>query len=157
ALAYAVPYADIIKNIAFGFGEAFYGPWPSTAGWVNPALEKPVAFDLTKANPLLAQSNVSLPASFNFVTPKDNTSEAQIATVVQGIWKQLGININVRTVTVAQHLADVYGTHQHAAMYEDGLAWDPSYIWDYDQTCGIQFNSDQWCDSAATKLNNTLL
>ena len=35
ARIYAVPYQQILTNIAFGYGQLYYGPWSPSFPWFN--------------------------------------------------------------------------------------------------------------------------
>jgi peptide/nickel transport system substrate-binding protein len=153
ALTYAVPYKQILQRVYYGYGQSFYGIWSPAQPWFNPKIGKPRTFNLAKAQSLIRQSHVKTPISFDLLTPEGNTIEGQIATIIQGIWSQLGITANVKTVTVAEQLQDAYTTHKHAVLFYDGPGViSPMYQWDYDGKCGSQFNSDLSCIPAADRM-----
>ena len=153
ALTYAVPYDQIISSVAFGYGTPFYGPWSPAMPWYNPEIGKARPYDVDKAKQLIAESGLKTPIKFNLITPQGNAAEKQLAAVVQQSWKQIGVDVTVRTVTVAQQLDDAYSTHKNAVMFYDGPGViAPDYLWDYDMKCGSAFNSDQSCDPAADKM-----
>lgn len=159
ALNYATPDQSIFKDVAYGVGKPYYGPWPPTFGIqeLNPAWEQPIPYDLAKAKELIKESGVKLPVAITLLTTEGSTTDADIATVIQGAWKRIGVNVAVQTVTTAEDLQDVYTTHQHASMYEDGFSADPAYIWGYDMTCTSANDSDQWCSPEGAKLETKLL
>lgn len=153
ALTYAVPYDDLLNNVYYGYGEPFYGPWAPAVPWYNETIGAPREFDLDKAKSLIAESGLKTPIQFDLLTPEGNAIEAQIATIVQGIWKDIGVNVNVKTVTVEQQLEDAYSTHKNATLFYDSPGvYAPDYHWDYDMKCGSMFNSDQSCNPEADKL-----
>ncbi len=69
ALSYAVPY-DVLKSVAFGYGESFFGPFPPQLPSYNAELSGPRAFDLDKAKALMAESGVEGPGRADHHDPR---------------------------------------------------------------------------------------
>lgn len=153
ALTYAIPYEEILENVAFGYGTLYYGPWAPSFPWFNAEIEQPRTFDLERAAALIQESGVTTPVKFSIIVPEGNAVEEQIATIVQGTWRELGVNLTVRKLSAA----DYFGTlddHKHdLAMYLDGPAvLAPDYLWDYDAKCDVLFDYTETCIPDADKL-----
>lgn len=101
ALNYAVNKQELIKVALGGRG---YMPNdgvlpPGMPGWVNS--NTPYPYNLQKAKELLAKAGYPNGGiSFNFYVPADSQDEA-IAAVLQQDWKQIGVNINIKSVSTA--------------------------------------------------------
>jgi peptide/nickel transport system substrate-binding protein len=153
ALTYAVPYTQILQKVAYGFGQLVYSPFATTLpGW-NPALGAPRTFNLTKAKQLLAQSGVTLPVTVQYAVANDDPADIQIATILQSIWKSLGVNVNIVKITRAAWGTDIYKhIYQVIGGYNSPGVWDPLYSYGYDVVCHQGFNSTNVCIPAADAL-----
>lgn len=157
ALAYAVPYQQILQNIAYGYGQLYYGPWSPAFPWFNPSISKPLPFDMTKAKALIAASGVKTPVTLTFDVPAGNATELQIVTAIQALWSQLGVHLNIRTLGAAAYDQEVEVTRKDAAIQYDGPGnIAPDYQWGYDAQCGAAFNAGRICVPAADKLIDNL-
>jgi peptide/nickel transport system substrate-binding protein len=141
ALSYAVPYQEILDNIAFGYGQLYYGEWLPGFSWFNPKTGGPRQYDLDKAKQLLKASGVKTPVSFPILVTEGNQVEKQIATAVANVWDQLGVHMSVRTVSPGELLKTIYTTKNAPTMFLDGpFVPTPEYLWSYDIQSGNQFN-----------------
>jgi peptide/nickel transport system substrate-binding protein len=136
ALAYAVPYDQIVSQVAGGFGSAMYGPIPQTLAHYNADLSQPLPYDINKAKDLLAQANVATPLTVNMVILQGDTQMSQMATVIQQTWKQLGIDVNINTLAAAPYNTALNDHNEDAYMRVDGpAASDPGVVLSYDDSC----------------------
>ena len=146
ALTYAVPYQQLLNNVAFGYGTLFYGPFPPVMPEFNASLEKPRPYDLTKAQALVKASGVPTPVSVNMVIPEGNPIEEQIATIVQGVWRQLGVNVTINKLSATDY---INALEQHKAQsyvrYDGPGVIEAGYLLDYDMKCGVGFNLSEIC------------
>jgi peptide/nickel transport system substrate-binding protein len=153
ALTHAIPYEDILEKVAYGLGTLYYGPWPPAFPAFNEAISQPRDFDLERARELIAESGVELPVDIEFGIIEGNQVERQIATLVQGIWRELGINLRVRTLPSAEFTSSLEEHKLQAFMRYDGPSvLDPAFLWDYDGKCGVSFNVSDICIPEADKL-----
>jgi len=153
ALTYAVPYQEILDKIAYGYGSLFYGPIIPGLPEYNAELSQPRRFDLDKARELLRESGVQLPINTELVIAEGNTVHRQIATVLQGVWRQLNVNVSIRTVSAAEY-ADLTQGHQtqgHLRLDGPGVQ-NAGYFLAYDMICGISFNLAEVCIPEADEL-----
>jgi peptide/nickel transport system substrate-binding protein len=153
ALTYAVPYQQILDKVAFGFGRLFYGAFFPKMNEFNAQLEKPRPFDLAKAQALIKQSGVQTPLTLQMVVQEGNSIDEQIATIVQGVWRELGINVDVQKLSPTDY---INGLEQHKVQSYVRLdgpgVVEAGYFLGYDMKCGIGFNLTAMCIPKADKL-----
>ena len=153
ALSYAVPYQDILSKVLRGFGELFYGPIAHTLPHFNPKLSAPRAYNLAKAKALIQKSGVKTPVNVDMVLQQGAAVPAQMATIVQSIWKQLGVNVTLDTQGVTAYNTIVEAHKAQAFIRIDGPgAADPGWLLGYDMQCNYPFNLSVICIPQADKL-----
>lgn len=153
ALSYAVPYQQILSNIAFGYGKLFFGPFPPSFPGYNAQIEKPRPYDLAKARQLLQASGVHTPIGATLVIQEGNPIDEQVATAVQGVWSQLGVNLTVQQLSPTDYINALEGHKVQAFIRLDGPGViDPGYYLGYDMKCGISFNLTATCIPQADQL-----
>jgi peptide/nickel transport system substrate-binding protein len=153
ALTHAVPYEEILESVAHGLGTLYYGPWPPAFPAFDETISQPRDFDLERAKRLIAESGVKVPVDIELSVIEGNPVERQIATIVQGIWKDLGVNVRVRVLPSAEFTSLLEEHRLQAFMRYDGPSvLDPAFLWDYDAKCGVSFNLSEICIPGADKL-----
>ncbi len=154
ALTYAVPYQAILKTVAHGFGELFYGPFPPQFPAFNPALGAPRTYDPEKAKALLAQSGVKLPVTADIDIREGENDQEQIATIVQGAWSQLGVKLNIRKLPGSGYQEAVGAKLKTAPLirFDGPSVTDPGWLLDYDMRCASLYNTSNYCNPKAEAL-----
>jgi peptide/nickel transport system substrate-binding protein len=153
ALTYAVPYQDILNKVAFGYARLYYGPWPPDFSIFNPTVGGPRPFDLAKAKSLMAQSGVKTPVDITLSVTEGNPIEREIATIVQGVWAQLGVHVSVSILSASAFTNDVEAHKLQAFLRYDGPSvLAPDYLWGYDAECNVSYNLSEICIPAADKI-----
>lgn len=155
-ITYAVPYQQILDKVAYGYGKLFFGPLPPTMQFFSDRLSKPRAFDLKKAKQLIDASGVKLPVSVTLTIDEGNSIHAQIATLLQSVWKSLGVNLTVQPLPPADYAGAMFGGKVQSAMRYDGPGViDAGYYLGYDMrtdVIGIGKNINFMSIPAADKL-----
>jgi peptide/nickel transport system substrate-binding protein len=152
-LTYAVPYQEILDKVAFGYGRLFYGAFFPKMPESNMKLEKPRTFDLAKAQALIKESGVPTPVSLQMVVQEGNSIEEQIATIVQGVWRQLGVNVDVQKLSPSDYINSLEQHKAQSFIRIDGPGViEAGYLLGYDMKCGIGFNLTAMCIPQADKL-----
>jgi peptide/nickel transport system substrate-binding protein len=155
ALSYAFPYEGVLKSVAFGYGQLYFGEWMPAYPWYSPTVGAPRPTDVAKAKQLLTASGVKLPVSFPiYVGEGDNTGK-EIATAASGAWAALGVHAQVTIVSPSDFLNVVYTNHAGPTVFLDGpQVVAPDYHWAYDLQCppNNQFNDTNVCIPAADKI-----
>jgi peptide/nickel transport system substrate-binding protein len=154
ALTYAVPYDQILKNVAFGYGTLYYGPYSPAFPQFNAAIGKARAFNLAKAKRLFAASGVATPVSLDLIIRDGANDQEQIATIVQNTWKQLGVNVNIKKLAAAAYAAQLPVAKKTFSIIRlDGPAVeDPAWLLDYDLRAASAFNTSNYANATAEKL-----
>jgi peptide/nickel transport system substrate-binding protein len=153
ALTYAIPYQDILDEVQLGFGKLYYGPITHKLRFFNPKVSPPRSFNLARAKMLIAQTGVKTPLDMQMVVQQGSGVPEQVATILQSIWGQLGIKLNVTALSPAEYAATV-GAKKAQMSIRAGGAGTPYANWqlDYDMRCGSPFNLSDICIPAAEKL-----
>jgi peptide/nickel transport system substrate-binding protein len=153
AVTYAVPYEDIIEKVAYGWAEPFYGPYAPGMNEYNAEIAAPREFDLEKAKALIEESGVETPVDVTINIPEGNTIEEQIATIVQGTWRELGINVNINKLAATDYVNSMEQHEAQAFTRIDGPGViEAGYLLGYDMKCEISFNLSDICIQEADEL-----
>jgi peptide/nickel transport system substrate-binding protein len=154
ALTYAVPYQDILTKVAFGYGKLYYGPYPPAFPSFRAAIGRPRAFDLARAKALIAQSGVKLPVSQEIVIREGVLDQEQIATIVQGVWRELGVNLTIRKLSSAEYEKAIYATPNKTLLvrFDGPSVTEPAWLLEYDLRCKSIFNTSDYCNARAEAL-----
>jgi peptide/nickel transport system substrate-binding protein len=153
AVTYAVPYDEIIDKVAYGWAQPFYGPYAPGMNEYNPDIAAARPFDLDKAKALIEESGVQTPVDVTINIPEGNTIEEQIATIVQGTWRELGINVKINKLASTDYVNSMEQHEAQAFTRIDGPGVvEAGYLLGYDMKCGISFNLSDICIPEADKL-----
>jgi peptide/nickel transport system substrate-binding protein len=136
ALAYAVPYDQLVSQVARGYGVAYYGVIAQTLPGFNATSSAPLPFDLAKAKSLIAQSGVKLPLNVKLEVEQGDSQALAMATVVQSTWKQLGVNLTIDVLASADYNTVLSGRKEQAYIRIDGPgATSTTVLLSYDASC----------------------
>src|SRR5581483_97386 len=153
ALTYAVPYQQILSKVAYGYGTLYYGAFPPAMPEFRKNLEPPRTFDLNKARQLIAASGVKTPVSVTMNIQAGNSIDEQVATIVQGIWAQLGVNVTINKLSASDYINSLEQHQAQSYVRLDGPGViEAGYFLGYDMKCGIGFNLTAMCIPQADKL-----
>ena len=153
AVTYAVPYEEIIEKVAYGWAEPFYGPYAPGMNEYNEEISAPREFDMDKAKALIDESGVETPVDVTINIPEGNTIEEQIATIVQGTWTELGINVKINKLAATDYINSMEQHEAQAFTRIDGPGViEAGYLLGYDMKCEISFNLSDICIPEADKL-----
>jgi len=153
ALTYAVPYAQILQKVAFGYGTLYYGAFPPALPEFRANLEPARTFDLAKAKQLIQASGVATPVTVTMNIQAGNSVDEQVATIVQGIWSQLGVNVTINKLSASDYINSLEQHKAQSYIRLDGPGvLEAGYFLGYDMKCGIGFNLTAMCIPAADKL-----
>jgi peptide/nickel transport system substrate-binding protein len=154
ALTYAVPYQDILDKVAFGYGKLYYGPYAPAFPSFRAAIARPRSFDLDRATRLIEQSGAKLPINVDMVIREGVLDQEQIATIVQGVWRQLGVNIRIRKLSSAEYEKAIYATPNKTLLvrFDGPSVTEPAWLLEYDLRCVSIFNTSDYCNARAEAL-----
>jgi peptide/nickel transport system substrate-binding protein len=101
----------INSALLFGKGEPAWSLFPSNSNYYDPSLTNYYAYNPHKAKQLLAQAGY--PHGFTTsIMALPETDTAQLETVLQAQWKQVGINLQI--VQTSNYVTDLYSDHKAA-------------------------------------------
>ena len=153
ALTYAVPYQQILSKVAYGYGTLYYGAYPPAMPEFRANLEKPRTFNLTKAKQLIAASGVQTPVSVSMNIQAGNAVDEQVATIAQGSWQQLGVNVTINKLSPSDYINSLEQHKAQSYVRLDGPGViEAGYFLGYDLKCGIGFNLSATCIKEADTL-----
>lgn len=153
AMSYAVPYQDILAKVAYGYGTLFYGAFPPAMPEFNPTLSKPRQQNIAKAKRLIAESGVRTPVTVELDIQAGNANDEQIATIIQGTWAQLGVNVRINKLSASDYINKLQTHKSQAFIRLDGPGViEAGYFLGYDLKCGISFNLVAACIPAADRI-----
>ena len=153
AVTHAVPYDEIIEQVAYGWADAFYGPYAPGMNEYNAELAAPREFDLDRAKALVEESGVETPVEVTINIPEGNTIEEQIATIVQSTWRELGINVRINKLAATDYINSMEQHEAQAFTRIDGPGViEAGYLLGYDMKCDIPFNLSDICIPEADEL-----
>jgi peptide/nickel transport system substrate-binding protein len=101
ALAYAVPYDQVINGIYKGRAERAASLMNPKDPYIKPVLSQ-YKFDMAKAKQLLTQSGVAMPFSFSIFYDTGNPIMEDVSLLLKDTWSQLGLNVTVSGQPTAQ-------------------------------------------------------
>jgi peptide/nickel transport system substrate-binding protein len=160
ALSYAVPYAGLIRTVAYGYAKSYYGPYPPAFSNYNAKIAKPRQYDVARARRLLEQSGVRTPVSIDLIVREGLNDDAQIAVAVQASWRQLGVNVNIKTLTAAQYASARYTTSDrtYALIEQRSLVFgDPAWTLTSEVPCSSIVNTSDYCSPTLEALLDRIL
>lgn len=152
-LALALPYQQILDKAAFGYGTLFSGPLQPVFPEYNAKLEQPYRYDPAKAKQLVQQSGVKTPVTVQMAIQEGNTADEQIATIAQGEWRKLGVNVKLLKLPASQYISGLQAHKYQSYVRLDGPGViDPGYYLGYDMKCHLPVNLSEICIPKADKL-----
>ncbi|GAA5154609.1 ABC transporter substrate-binding protein [Microbacterium pseudoresistens] len=153
ALSLAIPYEEVLKSVAYGYGTPYYGPIQPAMPFFNAELSAPREYDIEKAKQLIAESGVTVPVDMELVITQGQASDKQLAAVAQSEWAQLGVNVSVKELSAPDYTTATQGHTVDAYIRLTGPAGaDPGYYLAYDMVCGVSFNLSGICVEGADEL-----
>jgi peptide/nickel transport system substrate-binding protein len=154
ALTYAVPQQELLKRVAYGYGNTYYGPFPPAFAAYKADLEKPRPYDMAKAKQLLIESGVKGTIRFPIYVREGLNDQKQIATIMQDAWKPLGLELTVKQLSAAGYNEAVSAKKKTAPIVRlDGPSiLTPSWLLSYDATCASLFNQSNYCNKKVDAL-----
>jgi len=155
ALSYAIPYEDILKDVAYGYGVLYYGPFPPSMAVYNPEIAGPRTYDLDKARALIIDSGVETPVDIEVVFVEGNDTHEKILTILQSIWSELGINLKLRQLSSSDFTNAVEGHTAQMHMRTDGTGvYDAGYFMGFDMVCALidSYNVNEVCIPGADEI-----
>jgi peptide/nickel transport system substrate-binding protein len=137
-LTLAVPYEDILKNVAYGYGSLFYGPVVPAAVGYDADGSKQLQTDLGAAKAAIVASGVKTPVDLTMIVNSTSPVAVQLATAIQGVWKEIGVNLKVQALAPAEFTPKYTGGDYQTVLNIEGPGVP---------TAGYQLTLTAKCDS----------
>jgi peptide/nickel transport system substrate-binding protein len=96
ALEYATDKQSIIDAVLFGYGEIATTHWPKVLYMAN--RPEPYPYSIEAAKQALAKSSVPNGFDITLTYTAGSTTDAQIATILQQQWAQIGVNVKLEAL-----------------------------------------------------------
>ncbi|WP_313812914.1 ABC transporter substrate-binding protein [Glutamicibacter sp.] len=144
ALTRSVPYAQIIKEVAHGYADSYYGPFPPGVSGYNSELSAPRALDKEKARKLVKESGIKNPTLDLMINPAA-PSVSTLATILKAAWEEIGVTVNIDSQTPTS-----FATRFNTGKYESALLFEgagsvAAYEFRKKMTCDSSFNNQHIC------------
>jgi peptide/nickel transport system substrate-binding protein len=134
AIAYAVPYQQLVTGVLKGQAKVAKGVWPENSIWFKKAAPWPYKLDPAKAKALLKQAGYAKGLSFTVEVSTADADAQALAVPLQTALKNVGVTMNIKTLSAAQFQSDL-GKRSMSAWIQSNLGSyvdDPyyqTYLW----------------------------
>ena len=140
ALTHAVPYDQIIEEVAHGFADSYYGPFPPDVPGFNKELSAPRTMDKELARRLVAESGIENPTIDLMINPAA-PSVSTLATILKAGWEEIGVKVNIDSQTPTS-FATRFNTGKYgSALLFEGAGSVAAYELRKKMTCGSSWTS----------------
>jgi peptide/nickel transport system substrate-binding protein len=161
AIAYAVPYKQLVSGVLKGQAKVAKGVWPENSIWFKNA-PWPYKLDVAKAKALLKAAGYAKGLSFTVEISTADADAQALAIPLQTALKNVGVTMNIKTLSAAQFQGDL-GKKSMQAWIESNLGSyvdDPyyqTYLWYGTKSVLNWFKFSNPIVDAATKQFATVL
>lgn len=114
ALAYAVPYEQILESVYHGQGALPQGSWPQRAQFFDPSSWN-YTYDPETAKSLLQEAGVADGLSFTLAIPTGDSEMEAVAVILQNAFREIGVTMEI--------------DKQAAAVFFEGLGQRTHQAW----------------------------
>lgn len=104
AVAYAVPYADLVDQVLYGYANASTGVVPASME-THSADAGTFEEDLDRARELLAEAGLADGFSSTLYFKQSNSTESAAAVFIQANLREIGVEVDLRPLTDADFIA----------------------------------------------------
>lgn len=146
AMAYTIPYDDIITSVFFDRAQRAAGPIPVGFPEHNPG-DYPYDQDLDQARALLEEAGYADGFEIDLEIDSGNPDHEAVAVLVRAALEEIGVSATIQKLTPAV-FAERRATNQMAFFLNDNAWWvdDPSYPLLLGYTTGAFFNYPGYSD-----------
>jgi peptide/nickel transport system substrate-binding protein len=147
AIAYAIPYDDIIQTVWSGYA----APMRSIVPEGMPTSDSSVWHydtDLDMARQLLADAGFADGFETTLFTRADNQDDQAIAVVVQDALREIGVTVNIESLTSGAYAARQFGDRDMPMHFFDWISYvnDPFYHFNWLMHCEQGTNYANYCN-----------
>lgn len=151
ALTHATPVEQIIEAFGGAYAHPLVGPIMRGQPF-HAELENPYPFDLEKAKALIDEAGAA-GTELSIIIKSGENVHQEIATVLQEHWRQIGLEVEIRTLGSSAFFDELMGLKHDMYMIEDKSAnSDPGYLLSFFVRCGDPYNWTAYCDPQVDEL-----
>jgi peptide/nickel transport system substrate-binding protein len=153
AVAYAVPYDDILQAVWAGYATQLKGIVPDGMPTADPSVF-PYKLDLDKAKSLLTEAGYPDGFETTLFTRADNQDDQQIALLLQDALSKINVKVNIESLTSGAYAARSFNDRDMPMFFFDWISYvnDPYYHYFWLMECKQGTNYANYCDPEADKL-----
>jgi peptide/nickel transport system substrate-binding protein len=153
AIAYAIPYADIIKAVYSGYATQLKSSVPAgmpTSDFSFWAYDT----NVDKAKALLAEAGFPNGFETTLFTRADNQDDQQIAVLVQDSLRKIGVKVNIEKLLSGAYADRQFNKRDLPMFFFDWISYvnDPFYNFHWLVRCGMGTNYADFCDKSVDAL-----
>ncbi|MDO8187650.1 ABC transporter substrate-binding protein [Conexibacter sp. JD483] len=150
ALWLAMPHAELQERFGYGYARAFAGMIPPAMPFY-PGFAVP-ARDVERAKQLIQQAGAT-GKRISLAVKSGETEQLQMATALQSAWKEIGIDVQINTLSASAFSDTVSNFKTQAYILRDGSSVnDPAFFLGFFAMCGNPFNWSRYCDRDVDRL-----
>ncbi|MDO8211995.1 ABC transporter substrate-binding protein [Conexibacter sp. CPCC 206217] len=150
ALWLAMPHTELQERFGYGHARAFAGMIPPAMPFY-PGLAVPER-DVARAKQLIEQAGAT-GKRISLAVKSGETEQLQMATALQSAWKEIGIDLEINTLSASAFSDTVSNFKTQAYILRDGSSVnDPAFFLGFFAMCGNPFNWSRYCNREVDRL-----
>jgi peptide/nickel transport system substrate-binding protein len=147
AIAYAIPYDQILQTVWSGFASPLKSIVPPGQPTSDPSVS-PYKTDLGKAKALLAQAGMKDGFSTTLYTRSEDTEDQKAAVLIQESLAKIGVKVTIQKMLTAAYAAKEFGKRDMPMFFWNWISFvnDPYYGFTFLTQCKQGTNFSNYCD-----------
>ena len=147
AIAYAIPYDQILQTVWSGFASPLKSIAPPGQPTSDPSVS-PYTTDLEKAKALLEQAGMKDGFSTTLYTRSEDTEDQKAAVLIQESLAKIGVKVTIQKMLTAAYAAKEFGKRDMPMFFWNWISFvnDPYYGFTFLAQCKQGTNFSNYCD-----------
>ena len=147
AIAYAIPYDQILQTVWSGFASPLKSISPPGQPTSDPSVS-PYTTDLEKAKALLEQAGMKDGFSTTLYTRSEDTEDQKAAVLIQESLAKIGVKVTIQKMLTAAYAAKEFGKRDMPMFFWNWISFvnDPYYGFTFLAQCKQGTNFSNYCD-----------
>jgi peptide/nickel transport system substrate-binding protein len=147
AIAYAIPYDQILQTVWSGFASPLKSIVPPGQPTSDPSVS-PYKTDLDKAKALLAKAGMKDGFSTTLYTRSEDTEDQKAAVLIQESLAKIGVKVTIQKMLTAAYAAKEFGKRDMPMFFWNWISFvnDPYYGFTFLAQCKQGTNFSNYCD-----------
>ena len=152
ALLYAIPQADIVESVFFGYANPALSPVPSTYPGYD-ASAWTYEYDPDRARELLAEAGYGDGFAFTITLDSESAVQRDTAAILKTAFEDVGLTVDLNEVSSATYTSEVYGRVYDAFFLQEfPIIPDSGYALALNYPCDSFLNSTGYCNEEVDSL-----